>query len=103
MSRALILDFDRSVAPLPETDAVPLHEKQEVIRFGCRMAALRELGRQFAPLLSSNPPVVFLGSGDYHHVTYLLVERLRALRTMIQVSSSGRLPAQMSMYCEKAM
>lgn len=85
MSRALILDFDGSVAPLPETDAVVLRDKQEAIRFGCRAAALRELGRQLTPVLGSNPPVVFLGSGDYHHVTYLLVERLRALRTMIQL------------------
>lgn len=85
MSRSLILDFDGSVLPLPETDAVPLSEMQEAIRFGCRMQVLRAAGRQWAPMLAANPPVVFLGSGDFHHVTYILIERLRTLGTPVQV------------------
>ncbi len=85
MSRALILDFDDSIRPLPETDAIPLRDRQEVIRFGCRMPVLRALGRELTPVLDGHAPVVFLGSGDYHHVTYLLVERLRSLGAQIQV------------------
>lgn len=85
MSRALILDFDDSVKPLSGTDAIPLGNWQEAIRFGCRKLVLNELGRELAPILDARPPVIFLGSGDYHHVSYLLIERLRALGTRIQV------------------
>jgi Arginase family len=85
MTRALILDFDESIRPLPETDVVPLRDRQESIRFGCRMPALRALGREIAPALDSHAALVFLGSGDYHHVTYLLVDRLRSLGAPIQL------------------
>jgi len=85
MSRALILNFDESVKPLPGTEVIPLANRQEAIRFGCRKTALHELGRELATALDARPPVVFLGSGDYHHVSYLLIERLRTLDTRIQV------------------
>ncbi|HEX3580054.1 MAG TPA: arginase family protein [Thermoanaerobaculia bacterium] len=81
MTRPLILDFDASVHGLLETDAIPLQQYQESIRFGCRLAALRGLGGEIPPAA----PLVFLGSGDYHHVSYLLIERLRALQSPIQV------------------
>jgi len=85
MSRALILDFDHAVKPLPGTEALALGDWQEAIRFGCRKKTLHELDRELTPALESRPPLVFLGSGDYHHVSYLLIERLRALGTRIQV------------------
>jgi Arginase family len=85
MPPALILDFDDSIRPLPETDVVQLRDRQEAIRFGCRMPVLRALGAELAPVLDAHPPVVFLGSGDYHHITYLLIERLRSNVTPLQV------------------
>ena len=85
MTQSLIIDFDASVKPLPGTRTLALQHLQEAIRFGCRKALLRDLGRELAPALDTQPPVVFLGSGDYHHVSYLLIERLRALGTRIQV------------------
>jgi len=85
MSQALILDFDGSVKPLPGAETVALGDRQESIRFGCPLCALRDLGHDLAPALDNRPSVVFLGSGDYHHVSYLLIERLRALDTRIQV------------------
>ncbi|MEA2327690.1 MAG: hypothetical protein QOE68_2649, partial [Thermoanaerobaculia bacterium] len=80
MTRPLILDFDGSVQGLSNTDAIPLRHRQESIRFGCGAAALRTLGEEIPSV-----PIVFLGSGDYHHVSYLLIERLRALQSPIQV------------------
>src|SRR5947209_870302 len=77
MARPLILDFDGSVAPLDGADSVPLQERQELIRFGCRKRELNALARGLEPILESRPPLVFLGSGDFHHVSYMLVERLR--------------------------
>jgi hypothetical protein len=85
MSRTLILDFDGAVRPLDDTDRVPLREEQEAIRFGCRMSAMRRLRTALEPHLRGNPPVVFMGSGDYHHVSYLLIERQRSLGAPIQV------------------
>ena len=84
MTRPLILDFDGSVASSDGT-VVDLRERQEAIRFGCRLAALRRLGNELTPALSAMPPTVFLGSGDYHHVSYLLIERLRRLASPMQV------------------
>jgi hypothetical protein len=81
MTRPLILDFDGSVQGLSDIDTFPLRHRQESIRFGCGMAALRALGEE----IPAAPPTVFLGSGDYHHVSYLLIERLRVLGTPIQV------------------
>lgn len=85
MTKALILDFDGSVGLLPDSIVVPLQERQEAIRFACRMATLRAMGMDLAPYLSHSPPTVFMGSGDYHHVSYLLIERLRSLAVPLQV------------------
>jgi arginase family enzyme len=86
VSRSLILDFDASVRPLADAAVVPLGDSQEAIRFGCRMTVLRALGRQLAPALDAlSPATVFLGSGDYHHVSYLLIERLRSLGERLQI------------------
>lgn len=85
MTRALILDFDHSVLPLPGVGSLALSDHQESIRFGCRMPVLRRLGQELTIALDSYPRVVFMGSGDYHHVSYLLIERLRSLHTKIQI------------------
>ncbi len=85
MSRTLILDFDASVKPMPGVEAIALENWQEAIRFGCRTRVLAELGREIAPVLESHPDLVFMGSGDYHHVSYLLIERLRTLATPVQI------------------
>ena len=85
MARALVLDFDNSVLPLPGADSLALSDHQESIRFGCRMAVLRGLGPELAPALDARPRLVFMGSGDYHHVSYLLIERLRLRNAKIQV------------------
>jgi arginase family enzyme len=58
---------------------------QEAIRFGCRKKVLSELGQELAAILDTVPSVVFMGSGDFHHISYLIIERLRKLNTRIQV------------------
>jgi arginase family enzyme len=82
MSRARILDFDGSVLPLEGAETIPLRDRQEAIRFGCRMSAFRRLQADLDPLLGAETRVAFLGSGDFHHVTLALVARIR---TRIQV------------------
>jgi arginase family enzyme len=85
MSRALILDFDGSVRSAPGAETVHLGDRQEAVRFGCRKAILDRLGGDIAAALEPRPDVVFMGSGDYHHVSYLLIERLRVLGARIQI------------------
>src|SRR5438552_5921612 len=92
-----ILDFDGSVQPLDGAKSIPLREWEESIRFGCRMSDLRKLqsaiglsgppapspadaGAQQSAIEPSN--IVFMGSGDFHHVSFLLIERLN---TPVQV------------------
>ncbi|HEU4709561.1 MAG TPA: arginase family protein [Methylophilaceae bacterium] len=82
---ALILDFDRSVLPLPGASTVDLAHWQETIRFGCAKKALQQLGEQLAPALTQPPRVAFFGSGDYHHVTCLLLERFRDSNQPIRI------------------
>lgn len=84
MSQPLILDFDGSIGSLNAT-VMDLRDRQEDIRFGCRMPVLKALGDELAPALNVLPSTVFLGSGDYHHVSYILIERLRRLATPIHV------------------
>ena len=85
MARALVLDFDGSVLSLPETNVVSLRQREETIRFACSRRALRDLSAALSQDLDVRPPVVFLGSGDFHHVTLPLIERLGSRNQQIQV------------------
>lgn len=75
----IILNFDDSVGALPQAKTVNLTSWQEKIRFAARRADFRalaaELARQLPPA-GREAGTVFLGSGDYHHVSYLLIKRL---------------------------
>jgi hypothetical protein len=73
-----ILDFDRSVGALPGAMRIDLADWQESIRFGCGLRRFRELTQVINDRLPANSDCVFLGSGDFHHLTWPLVERHRA-------------------------
>lgn len=81
----LILDFDQSVLPLPDSTRIDLTRWQEEIRFGCRLKSLRKLEEATAPALAQQPRLVMMGSGDYHHLTHLLLERYRNLGQPLQL------------------
>ena len=73
----VVLDLDRSVGPLPDEHRLPLHDWQEAVRFGCGLPRFR----RFARLLDTRMPAfgahgtVFMGSGDFHHLSLPLVAR----------------------------
>lgn len=71
MPRTLVLDLDGSVAPLEEAETIPLGGRQEELRFACRRRVLEALPDFGAAGL------VFMGSGDFHHLTYALISRLQ--------------------------
>ena len=82
----LVLDFDGSVRGLPGAMHIPLHDWQERIRFASRWSHLRELSAHLASRADWTRRCVFTGSGDYHHLTLLLLQLLpnqRPLRLVV--------------------
>lgn len=77
--RPLILDFDDSIGEIDNADRILLSNWQEAIRFGCSLGKLQALGRLLDPQLPRDYGTVLFGSGDYHHLSYLLLTRLEKL------------------------
>lgn len=73
----VVLDLDASVPPLAGECRLPLARWQEAIRFGCGLRRMRA----FTAALEARMPAfathgtVFLGSGDFHHLSAPLVAR----------------------------
>ena len=79
MSQALtplILDFDGAVSDIPGALTLPLQAWQEKIRFGCRWAQFKQLETALHAQMPRDHGCVFTGSGDYHHLSQLLLNRL---------------------------
>lgn len=77
MRQPIVLDLDDSVGPLVRRLVLPLREWEESIRFGCSARCLRRFGGMLDESLPREHGTVFLGSGDFHHLTLPLVERLQ--------------------------
>ncbi len=78
MNRTIVLDLDHSVGPLPGRLVIPLERWQETLRFGCSLGALQHFRRILDDTLPSTYGTVMLGSGDFHHLSWPLIERLPA-------------------------
>ena len=76
MSSPVILDLDASVGSLEGGLVIPLLDWQELVRFGCGMRAMQRLSETLNSRLPDRHGTVFLGSGDFHHLSYLLIERM---------------------------
>ncbi|CAM5447545.1 arginase family protein [Rhodanobacter lindaniclasticus] len=74
--RPVVLDIDRSVGPLPGRLVLPLEHWQESIRFGCSLATMRRFRTMLDELLPERHGTVFTGSGDFHHLSWPLIERV---------------------------
>jgi hypothetical protein len=74
-SSPLVLDFDESVGTIPGATTIDLRSWQEAIRFGCPLSTFARLRRHLDDVMPSTHGTVLLGSGDYHHLTWPLVER----------------------------
>lgn len=73
----VVLDFDGSVLPVRGDEIrLSLGHWQEAVRFACSMNALQRLGEEIEPLLPERPGCCFLGSGDFHHLSLILLARL---------------------------
>jgi len=76
MHSPLVLDFDASLPGLKDALRIDLGAWQERIRFGCSIQIWRELEAHLAKVLPSDYGTVCMGSGDYHHISHLLIKRL---------------------------
>ncbi|WP_126538022.1 hypothetical protein [Aerosticca soli] len=75
MNQPVVLDLDHSVGPLPHRLVVPLEHWQESLRFCCSAATLRKFARVLDDVLPLQYGTVFLGSGDFHHLSLPLIAR----------------------------
>ncbi|KAB7770558.1 arginase family protein [Xanthomonas maliensis] len=76
MSPALVLDLDGSNGQPPGGRVVALQHWQERIRFGCSHATLRQFVQELQPALADSHGTVLLGSGDFHHLSWPLIQRV---------------------------
>lgn len=81
MNSPIILNFDNSVGNINDAILLNLTDWQEVIRFGCSMSRFRMFQNYLEGLLPKSPGTVLMGSGDYHHISLLLIERLKQYYT----------------------
>lgn len=79
--RSLILDLDNSVGSLPDTLRIELTDWHDRLRFACSHRSLAA----FASVLPAASGPVFLGSGDFHHITWPLIARneCQGLRVLV--------------------
>ncbi|MDR1084046.1 MAG: hypothetical protein LBP22_04105 [Deltaproteobacteria bacterium] len=83
-SPPLILDFDGSVRKLSDDETrIDLKSRQEEIRFGCSWSAFKRF-EQESPL-PPDPGCLFLGSGDYHHLSLMPIKKLAASQGPLEV------------------
>ena len=80
-----ILDFDSAVLPLADERRIALNHWQERIRFGCTKSLFSGLDAELGAFAQAARDTVFLGSGDYHHLSHLLIKRFEVLGRPLQV------------------
>ncbi|MEO5813337.1 MAG: hypothetical protein ABIU96_06830 [Rhodanobacter sp.] len=80
--RPIVLDFDHSVGPLAGRLVLPLEHWQEALRFGCSLATMRRFRRVLDEAMPAAHGTVFLGSGDFHHLSWPLIARQRPAQPM---------------------
>lgn len=80
----LVLDFDDSVNKLTDDEIrFPLQGWQESLRFGCSLSDFQRFEKYLK--LPEKFGCVFLGSGDYHHISLTLLQRLAATGEQFEV------------------
>lgn len=72
----LVLDFDGSAGVPHGALVVPLADWHQRIRFGCSQGTYAALRRRLRHAIPREVGPVFTGSGDFHHTSLLLIERL---------------------------
>ena len=77
MSDARLIDLDGSLAGLDGVN-VDARAWEEAVRFGCGMGVWRRFADFLDAALAPEQALTFFGSGDFHHVSHLLLRQLPA-------------------------
>jgi hypothetical protein len=72
----LALDFDGSLEGLTSIPRIELGNWQEAIRFGCSRSTWQHFRNYLEPRLPRHHGTVLMGSGDFHHISHLLLQHL---------------------------
>lgn len=76
MTYPIILNFDQSVGEINNAKIIDVTQWQDTIRFGCSEKKFCQFKAELQQSLPEHYCTVFMGSGDYHHISLLLIERL---------------------------
>lgn len=75
MQAPVILDIDGSLGDYANQLRVPMVDWQERLRFACSTASLRAFRKELDARLPKQHGTVLFGSGDFHHLSWPLIER----------------------------
>ena len=73
--RPVVLDMDGSVGPLAGELRLDLRPWQEGVRFGCGLARFARFRAALDARMPAGHGTVLMGSGDFHHLSWPLIER----------------------------
>jgi hypothetical protein len=76
VNQPLVLDIDGSLRGLEDTQTIELTDWQEAIRFGCSWSTWRSFCSVLNDRLPDSYGPVCMGSGDFHHISHLLLDRI---------------------------
>lgn len=79
MKKPVVLDFDDSVGAIDQAKRIELSSWQDKIRFAASWKNFDALGQLLERELPGEYGPIFMGSGDYHHITYYLLARLKSV------------------------
>ena len=77
----LVLDVDGSVGPLAGELRLPLGDWQEAIRFGASLGVYQRFSCHVQAQLPAQHGTAWMGSGDFHHLSWLLIAHCIARRS----------------------
>lgn len=77
----LILDFDAAVRPFDAAEQrLNLRDWEEIVRFGATRACYKRLCAYLTRRMPDEYGCVFVGSGDFHHLSLFLLRHLTTIR-----------------------
>ncbi|MWN90433.1 hypothetical protein GQ597_06945 [Gilliamella sp. Pra-s65] len=76
MTCPIILNFDQSVGKIDHANTIDVTQWQDAIRFGCTKKTFNQFNNVLQQFLPESHGTVLMGSGDFHHISLLLIERL---------------------------
>ena len=74
-AQPVVIDVDGSVGLLADELRLPLSDWQELVRFGCSLRNFQRFSQTLHAQLPPQHGTVLMGSGDFHHLSWPLIER----------------------------